>query len=184
MGKKVLLVGSGGREHALAWKIAQSPQLEKLYAAPGNPGIAKLAECVAIEAADVDKLLEFALAEDIDITVVGPEVPLIAGIADRFREKGLVVFGPTAAAAQLEGSKVFTKNLFKKYGIPTAEYETFSDIEKARSYIKTVTDQGEPVVVKADGLAAGKGVIVAPNYEEASAALDAIMSDRVIRFSR
>lgn len=178
MGKKVLLVGQGGREHALAWKIAQSPQLEKLYAAPGNPGIAKLAECVDIEAADVEKLLEFALAEHIDITVVGPEVPLIAGIADRFREKGLLVFGPSAVAAQLEGSKVFTKNLFRKYGIPTAEYETFSEVEKARSYMKTVTDQGKPVVVKADGLAAGKGVIVASNYEEASMALDTIMNDR------
>jgi len=178
MGKKVLLIGQGGREHALAWKIAQSPQLDKLYIAPGNPGIAELGECVDIEVSEIEKLLEFVLTEHIDFTVVGPEVPLMAGIVDRFQEKGLNIFGPTAAAASLEGSKVFTKNLFKKYGIPTAKYDIFSDIELARENIKTYTDKGKSVVIKADGLAAGKGVVVASDYDEASQAIDAIMKDK------
>lgn len=178
MGKRVLLIGQGGREHALAWKIAQSPVLEKLYAAPGNPGMEELCECVPIDAADLEGLLSFALQEKIDLTVVGPEAPLMEGIVDLFGEHGLTIFGPTAAAARLEGSKVFTKNLLKKYGIPTAEYEVFDDIEPARDYLKTYTDSGRPVVVKADGLAAGKGVVVAADYEEASQALDAIMKDK------
>ncbi|KUG03673.1 phosphoribosylamine--glycine ligase [hydrocarbon metagenome] len=178
MGKKVLLIGQGGREHALAWKITQSPELEVLYAAPGNPGMAELCECIDIEAHDVEKLLQFALAENIDLTIVGPEAPLMAGIVDRFCENGLTIFGPTADAARLEGSKVFTKNLFKKYGIPTAKYDIFSDIELAREHIKTYTDLGKPVVIKADGLAAGKGVVVAADYQEASQAIDSIMRDK------
>ncbi|NLO21013.1 MAG: phosphoribosylamine--glycine ligase [Syntrophomonadaceae bacterium] len=178
MGKRVLLIGQGGREHALAWKIAQSPVLEKLYAAPGNPGMEELCECIPIDAVDMEGLLSFALQEKIDLTVVGPEAPLMEGIVDLFGEHGLTIFGPTAAAARLEGSKVFTKNLLKKYSIPTAEYEVFHDIEPAREHIKTYTDSGKSIVVKADGLAAGKGVVVAADYQEASQALDAIMKDK------
>lgn len=178
MGKKVLIVGQGGREHALAWKLAQSPEIEKIYAAPGNPGIAQLAECLPIKAEDIEGLLEFARDNSIDLTVVGPEVPLMAGIVDQFCAAGLNIFGPTAAAAQLEGSKVFAKDLMRKYGIPTAEYQVFTEPEPARAYARSFTDQGQGVVVKADGLAAGKGVIVAQNYSEASTAIDSIMFDR------
>lgn len=178
MGKKVLVIGQAGREHALVWKLAQSPEIDEIFAAPGNPGIAGLAECVDIGASEVDKLLEFALANKIDLTVVGPEAPLMEGIADLFEENGLEVFGPSAAAARLEGSKVFTKNLLKKYGIPTADYEAFEDIDAAKTYARTYTDQGKAVVVKADGLAAGKGVVVAENWDEASQAIDSMMRDR------
>lgn len=178
MGKKVLVIGQGGREHALAWKLAQSPEIDKLYAAPGNPGIARLAECIPIKAEDIEGLLAFARDNSIDLTVVGPEAPLMAGIVDRFRAAGLQIFGPTAGAAQLEGSKVFAKNIMKKYGIPTAEYQVFTEPDKARDYVRSFTDRGQAVVVKADGLAAGKGVIVAQNYAEASAAIDSIMADR------
>ena len=175
MGKKVLVIGQGGREHALVWKLAQSPQIEKIYAAPGNPGIAELAQCIDIAADDIDKLLSFAHSEGIDLTVVGPEAPLMAGIVDRFQEAGLKIFGPTAAAARLEGSKVFTKELMKKYGVPTASFDIFRDIDQARACIRTYTDQGKTVVIKADGLAAGKGVVVAQDWEEADQALDSIM---------
>ncbi len=175
MGKKVLVIGQGGREHALVWKLAQSPQIEKIYAAPGNPGIAELAQCIDIAADDIDKLLGFANSKGIHLTVVGPEVPLMAGIVDRFQEAGLKIFGPSAAAARLEGSKVFTKELMKKYGIPTARFDVFQDIDQARSCVRTYTDQGKAVVIKADGLAAGKGVVVAQDWEEADQALDSIM---------
>ncbi len=175
MGKKVLVVGQGGREHALVWKLAQSPQIETIYAAPGNPGIAELAQCIDIAADDIDKLLGFANSEGIDLTVVGPEAPLMAGIVDRFQEAGLKIFGPTAAAARLEGSKVFTKELMKKYGVPTASFDVFQDIGQARACIHTYTDQGKAVVIKADGLAAGKGVVVAQDWEEADQALNSIM---------
>lgn len=178
MGKKVLIIGQGGREHALAWKLAQSPQIEKLYAAPGNPGIAELAQCVPIQAEDIAGLLNFARDNDIDLTVVGPEAPLMGGIVDQFRAAGLPIFGPTAGAAQLEGSKVFAKNIMKKYGIPTADYQVFTEPDQARAFARTFTDRGRSVVVKADGLAAGKGVIVAPNYAEASAAIDSIMAKK------
>lgn len=178
MGKKVLVIGSGGREHALVWKLSQSPELEKIYAAPGNPGIAELAECIDISADNIDGLLDFARKQQIDLTVVGPEAPLILGIADRFQEEGLLIFGPSQAAARLEGSKVFSKDIFRKYSIPTAEYESFDDIDAARSYVRNYTDKGQAVVVKADGLAAGKGVVVAENYDEASAALNSIMKDK------
>lgn len=173
---KVLVVGGGGREHALVWKVAQSPLVEKVYCAPGNPGIAQQGECVAIKADDIDGLLDFARERSIDLTVVGPEVPLTLGIVDRFRDAGLTIFGPDAKAAQLEGSKVFCKDVMAKYGVPTAAYGTFSDREKAVAFIR---EHGAPIVVKADGLAAGKGVVVAQNEEEAIAAVDAAMVDNI-----
>lgn len=178
VGKKVLVIGAGGREHALVWKLAQSHLIDKLYAAPGNPGIGAIAECIAIKADDIDGLLEFARSSEITLTVVGPEVPLVKGIVDRFRQAGLLIFGPTAAAARLEGSKVFSKNLFKKYGIPTARYEVFDDIEAARNYARTYTEAGQSVVIKADGLAAGKGVVVAANQADAEEAICSIMQDK------
>ena len=157
---KVLVVGGGGREHALVWKLSQSPLVETLYCAPGNPGIAELAECVHIAADEIDALLDFALAEKIDLTVVGPEVPLTLGIVDRFQAAGLEIFGPSKAAARIEGSKTFSKDLMAKYRIPTAAYASFTDRDGAAAYIR---EQGAPIVVKADGLAAGKGVVVARN---------------------
>ena len=175
MGKKVLVIGQGGREHALVWKLAQSPQIEKIYAAPGNPGIGELGQCIDIAVNDIDKLLEFAHSQEIDLTVVGPEAPLMAGIVDRFQEAGLKIFGPTTAAARLEGSKVFAKQLMKKYAVPTAGFDVFQDIDQARSCVHTYTDQGKAVVIKADGLAAGKGVVVAKDWEEANQALENIM---------
>ncbi|HWP96726.1 MAG TPA: phosphoribosylamine--glycine ligase [Syntrophomonadaceae bacterium] len=178
MAKKVLVIGQGGREHALVWKLAQSPEVGKIYAAPGNPGIAQLADCIPIAVNDVDALLEFALREQVDLTVVGPEAPLMEGLVDRFQAAGLTAFGPSAAAARLEGSKVFTKELLKKYNIPTAAFEVFDDIERARAFVRGFTDRGRPVVVKADGLAAGKGVVVAATWEEADEALENIMVHR------
>jgi phosphoribosylamine--glycine ligase len=178
VGKKIMVVGQGGREHALVWKLAQSPEVDKIYAAPGNPGISALAECIDIAADDIDQLLDFARQADIALTVVGPEVPLVNGIVDRFQAAGLAIFGPTAAAARLEGSKVFSKNLFKKYGIPTARYEVFNDLAAAKAYARTYTDAGQAVVIKADGLAAGKGVVVAANQAQAEAAIASIMEDK------
>ncbi len=178
MGKKLLVVGSGGREHALVWKLAQSPEVEKIYAAPGNPGMRQLAECVDIAVDDIEALCDFAMQNKIDLTVVGPEAPLTLGIADRFKAQGLQVFGPSAAAARLEGSKAFSKNLFKKYGIPTADFEVFDDAQKAREYAHKLFDQGQGAVVKADGLAAGKGVVVAQSFAEAVEAIDSIMTDK------
>jgi phosphoribosylamine--glycine ligase len=166
----VLLIGSGGREHALAWKIAASPMLTRLYAAPGNPGIAREAECVELDIADHASVAEFCKAKKIDLVVVGPEAPLVAGMPDDLRAAGIRVFGPSAAAARLEGSKGFTKDLCARYGIPTGRYRRFADAELARAYIRA---EGAPIVVKADGLAAGKGVTVAMTVEEAVAAVDA-----------
>ncbi|MBT5496089.1 MAG: phosphoribosylamine--glycine ligase [Alphaproteobacteria bacterium] len=166
---KILVVGSGGREHALCWSIAASPLCDKLFCAPGNAGIAAEAECVAIGAEDVPALVDFARNEGIDFVVVGPEGPLCAGLVDRLDEIGIKAFGPSAAAAQLEGSKGFMKDLCAKYDIPTAAYGRFSDAEAAKAYIR---EQGAPIVVKADGLAAGKGVTVAQNVDEALAAVD------------
>ncbi len=166
----VLLIGSGGREHALAWKIAASPMLTRLFAAPGNPGIAKEAECVALDAADHAAVLAFCREKAIDLVVVGPEAPLVAGFADTLHEGGVRVFGPSAAAARLEGSKGFTKDLCARYGIPTAAYGRFGNAEGAKAYVSKV---GAPIVVKADGLAAGKGVTVAMSEAEAEAAIDA-----------
>ncbi len=166
---KILVVGSGGREHALCWSIAASPLCDKLLCAPGNAGIAAEAECVPINADDVPALVDFARDEGIDFVVVGPEGPLCAGLVDRLDEIGIKAFGPSAAAAQLEGSKGFMKDLCAKYNIPTAAYGRFSDAEAAKAYIR---EQGAPIVVKADGLAAGKGVTVAQSVDEALAAVD------------
>lgn len=163
---KILVIGGGGREHALAWKVAQSARVDKVYVAPGNAGTAgenKL-ENVAVDAEDIDALLAFALKEKIDLTIVGPEAPLVAGVVDRFQASGLRIFGPSAAAAQLEGSKAFSKDFLARHHIPTAAYGNFTDLDQAVAYIR---QQGAPIVVKADGLAAGKGVILAQTEQEA-----------------
>ncbi|HWQ74543.1 MAG TPA: phosphoribosylamine--glycine ligase [Syntrophomonas sp.] len=178
MGKKLLVVGSGGREHALVWKLSRSPEVDMIYAAPGNPGMMGLAQCVDLAADDIEGLCAFAGREKIDLTVVGPEAPLTLGIVDRFQAAGMKIFGPSAAAARLEGSKVFSKNLFKKYAIPTARFEVFDEAEPAREFARSLFDQGRQAVVKADGLAAGKGVVVAESFDEAAAAIDSIMKDK------
>lgn len=170
---KILVVGGGGREHAIVWKLAQSPLAEEIYCAPGNAGIAELADCVNIAAEDVDTLLEFAQAEAVDLTVVGPEAPLAAGIVDKFTAAGLKIFGPTQAAALIEGSKELAKQIMEKYGIPTAKYASFTDVAAAKAYID---EMGAPIVVKADGLAAGKGVVVAMTTDEAKQAADEMLS--------
>jgi len=172
---KILVVGSGGREHALVWKIQQSKKVNKVYCAPGNAGISRMAECVDISVTDVDSLLAFAQDEGIDLTVVGPESSLVAGIVDTFEENGLRIFGPTKKAAELEGSKVFSKEFLKKYKIPSASFKVFKERKKAKKYIDSC---GAPIVVKADGLAAGKGVIVAQTVAEAKRAVDLIMKDK------
>lgn len=170
---KVLVIGSGGREHTLVWKLAQSPQVEKIYAIPGNPGMAALAECVSgVYISDNEAILRFAKEQAIDLVVVGPEMPLTNGIVDALAAAGVKAFGPSKAAARIEGSKAFSKQLMQKYGIPTAKYEVFTDAEAARAYVR---QEGAPIVVKADGLAAGKGVIVAMTLDEALAAVDDIL---------
>jgi phosphoribosylamine--glycine ligase len=174
---RVLIVGSGGREHALAWALAASPLLTKLYVAPGNPGTAALAENIAIGALDVAALVDFAQAQSIDLVVPGPEAPLVAGLADALARVGVRCCGPSAAAAQLEGSKAFTKEICDAAGIPTAAWEAFTDAESALEFI---TRRGAPIVVKADGLAAGKGVVVATTEAEAADAIRAIMTDRTL----
>ena len=161
---KILLVGSGGREHALAWKLAQSPQCEVLYCAPGNPGIAAQAQCVPIQVGEIEKLVAFATEKAIDLVVVGPEAPLVDGLADALNAVNINVFGPSAKAAQLEGSKGFMKDIIAKYNIPTAGYGRFTDLEKAKEFIEKT---GAPIVVKTDGLAAGKGVIICENTDQA-----------------
>ena len=166
---KVLLIGSGGREHALAWKLAQSPLLTELFAAPGNPGIAAHATLVSLDVEDNDAVLSFCRDNGIEFVVVGPEAPLVAGLADTLRAGGIAVFGPSAAAAQLEGSKGFTKDLCAKYDIPTGAYQRFNNAPKAKAYVRA---EGAPIVIQADGLAAGKGVTVAMTVEEALAAID------------
>jgi phosphoribosylamine--glycine ligase len=173
---KVLVVGGGGREHALVWKISQSPKVSKIYCAPGNAGISEQAELVSIKADDLQGLLAFAIKEKIDLTVVGPEDPLTRGIVDLFESRGLRIFGPSQKAAEIEGSKAFAKEMMKKYQIPTASYEIFDDPEKAIAYIH---QKGVPVVVKADGLAAGKGVTVCRSIEEAIRSILRIMVQRV-----
>jgi phosphoribosylamine---glycine ligase len=173
---RILIIGSGGREHALAWKIAQSPRVTKLFCAPGNAGIADLAECVPIPVMEIDRLAVFASAEKIDLTIVGPEGPLCAGIVDVFKSQGLRIFGPNKRAAQLEGSKVFSKRILLKYNVPTAAAAIFNSADAARAHLHTV---GAPIVVKADGLAAGKGVIVAATVEEAERAITEIMEQKV-----
>ena len=170
MSKKVLIIGSGGREHALAWKVAQSPQVSSVFVAPGNAGTAlePALTNVAIEATDIAALLAFAQREQIDLTIVGPEAPLVIGVVDAFRAAGLRIFGPTKAAAQLEGSKAFTKDFLARQQIPTGAYQNFTEVEAALAYVR---QQGAPIVIKADGLAAGKGVIVAMTLAEAEAAV-------------
>ena len=171
---KVLVIGSGGREHALAWKIAQSPLVKKVFCAPGNAGTANVAENIDIPSDNVDALLQFATVTGIGLTVVGPEQPLVKGLVDSFEESGLRVFGPSQRAAEIEGSKVFCKDLMKKYGIPTARYESFDSLDQ----VKLFTKEDEPVVVKASGLAAGKGVILCSNAEEARSAVQSIMQEK------
>ena len=172
---KILIVGSGGREHALAWKIAQSPKVEKIYCAPGNAGIAEYAECVDITAMEFDKLVAFAKEPQIDLTIIGMDDPLVGGVVDAFEAEGLRVFGPNKAAAILEGSKAFSKDLMKKYDIPTAAYENFDDPEKALAYLEHADF---PIVLKADGLALGKGVLICNTLEEAKDGVKSIMLDK------
>ena len=173
---KVLVIGSGGREHALVWKIAQSPHVSRVFCAPGNAGIARQAQCVPIDVTDIPALADFVQRESVELTVVGPEAPLVAGVSDEFRRRGLRIFGPSKAAAALEGSKVFAKTLMARHGIPTAAFEVFDDYQRASDYLRA---QEPPVVVKADGLAAGKGVTVARTLDEALAALHSIMVERI-----
>ncbi len=172
---KVLVVGGGGREHSLVWKMGQSPRVTELFCAPGNAGIAEMAECIDISATDLEDLAEFAENNKIDLTVVGPELPLTMGIVDLFEERGLRIFGPHREAAEIEGSKVFCKDLLDKYGVPTARYRAFDNRDEAAAYIESIE---MPVVVKADGLAAGKGVIPSMTMQDALKALDTIMVER------
>jgi phosphoribosylamine--glycine ligase len=172
---KVLLIGSGGREHAIAWKLAQSPKVTELIIAPGNAGTAELGENVAVKAEDVDGLLDLARSRSVDLTFVGPEQPLVAGLADRFRADGLAVFGPTAAAARIEGSKTWSDDLMTKYGIPTAVSEAFTDSGMAREYGRSQPEGS--LVVKADGLAAGKGVILPDSYNDLDSAIVCMLDD-------
>ena len=173
---KVLVIGGGGREHSLVWKIAKSPEVSKIFCAPGNPGISEIAECIDITADQTNLLCEFAAKEDIGLTVVGPEAPLVDGIVDVFSKHNLKVFGPDQKAAILEDSKVFSKLLLRKHGIPTADFKCFDDHSQARHY---VLSRGAPIVVKADGLSKGKGVFVCKTNDEALQAIDSIMKDRV-----
>ena len=172
---KILVIGSGGREHALAWKLAQSPRVSEVIVAPGNAGSASEGKCrnVAVKVNDIDGLLKLAQDEAVGLTVVGPEVPLVLGVVDRFRDAGLRIFGPTAAAAQLEGSKAFAKDFLARHGIPTAYYAVHTEVDAALAYLH---EKGAPIVIKADGLAAGKGVIVAMTMEEAEAAVHDMLS--------
>lgn len=172
---KVLIVGSGGREHAIAWKVAQSKKVDKIYCAPGNAGISEVAECVPIGAMEFDKLVAFAKEKEIDLTVIGMDDPLVGGIVDVFEKEGLRVFGPRKNAAILEGSKAFSKDIMKKYHIPTAAYETFTDPEKALEYLETAK---MPIVLKADGLALGKGVLICQTLEEAKEGVKTLMMDK------
>ena len=172
---KVLVVGGGGREHALVWKLNQSPKVDKIYCAPGNAGISEIAECVDIKADNIDALLDFVKYNWIDLTVVGPEVPLTEGIVDVFVKEGRRIFGPDSSGARLEGSKMFSKDFMQKYGLPSAEYKTFTSYSQAEEYVRL---KGAPIVIKADGLAAGKGVVVAETVNEALVALKLIMKDK------
>jgi len=178
---KVLIVGRGGREHALCWKVKQSPLVSKVFAAPGNAGMEDCATLVPIPECDHKALVQFAQMEGVDLTIVGPEAPLQDGLADRFQEAGLKVFGPSRAAAEIEGSKAFAKGLMEKCGIPTAEYAVFTDYDKARAYLQ---EKGAPIVIKADGLAAGKGVVVAQTLAEAEEAMRCMLLEEVWRSMR
>lgn len=174
---KVLVIGGGGREHALAWKLAQSPSVAQVFVAPGNAGTARDPQLTNVDLSDNTALLEWAQAQGIGLTVVGPEAPLASGVVDAFRAHGLAIFGPTQAAAQLESSKAFSKAFMKRHGIPTANYETFTDAQAAHEYVQA---QGAPIVIKADGLAAGKGVVVAMDVAEAHAAIDFMLLDNTL----
>lgn len=173
---KILVIGSGGREHALVWKIAQSPKVDHIYCTPGNPGMGELAENIPIKVTELDKLVKFAKGNKVDLTIVGPEVPLILGIADKFQKYKLPIIGPSQKAAQIEGSKAFAKNLMKKYGIPTAKFEVFDNFNRAKKY---VNNQKIPIVIKASGLAGGKGVLVTKNKKEAIGFLKSLMVDKI-----
>ncbi len=173
---KVLVIGGGGREHAIVWKLAQSPRISKIYCAPGNAGISNLAECLNINAEDIEALCQFAKNNHMDLTVVGPEVPLTEGISDRFQKEGLRVFGPNKKCAQLEGSKAFTKDFLIRHKIPTAKYKEFTDLEEIK---KEAGLFGYPMVIKADGLAAGKGVVIAEHKEAALKSINEIMADKI-----
>ncbi|UJS16654.1 MAG: phosphoribosylamine--glycine ligase [Candidatus Jettenia sp.] len=173
---EILIIGSGGREHALAWKIAQSPMVKKIFCAPGNPGIAEIAECVDIGVENIEGLYSFALKQKIDLTVVGPEDPLVAGIVDRFNEGNLTIFGPNKRASIIEGSKVFSKNLMKKHGIPTADFKVFEDSTQAKKHVSMCEF---PLIVKVDGLAKGKGVFVCKTLEEANKCIDDILENKI-----
>ena len=173
---KVLIVGGGGREHTLAWKIAENPEVERIYATPGNPGIETVGECVSIDAEDIDALIDFARSQRIGLTVIGPEDPLSMGIVDRFEAEGLRCFGPSRRAAELEANKAFTNDLLRRYNIPGPEFEAFTSPERAKAYIRS---RGAPIVVKASGLAKGKGVTVANTVEEAIAAVDDALVRRI-----
>ncbi len=172
---KILVVGGGGREHAICWKLSQEKQVEKIYCAPGNAGIESVAECVDIKDTEIEKLADFAYEHNIDLTVVGPEVPLVMGISDEFSKRGLRVFGPDKSCSRLEGSKLFSKEFMVRHGIPTAKYKEYTDIDKA---IDEIDSFGYPVVIKADGLAAGKGVVIPTNREDAIDTLNMIMRDK------
>ena len=173
---KVLLVGGGGREHSIACKVAKSPKVDKIYCAPGNAGIAEIAECVPIGAMEFDKLVAFAKENQIDLTVIGMDDPLVGGVVDAFEAEGLRVFGPRKNAAILEGSKAFSKDLMKKYNIPTAAYENFSSPEEAIKYLET--EASFPIVLKADGLALGKGVLICNTLEDAKEGVKTLMLDK------
>ena len=172
---KVLIVGSGGREHAIAWSVAKSPKVDKIFCAPGNAGIAEFAECVNIGAMEFDKLVAFAKENAIDLTIIGMDDPLVGGVVDAFEAEGLRVFGPRKNAAIIEGSKAFSKDLMKKYNIPTAAYENFTDPDEAIKYLETVK---MPIVLKADGLALGKGVLICNTLEEAKEGVKTLMLDK------
>ena len=174
---KVLLIGSGGREHSIALAIKKSPLCEELVCAPGNPGMFALGKCFPINASSPKEIAELAKKENVDFTVIGPEIPLVAGVVDEFRKQGMQIFGPTKAAAQLEGSKAFSKEFMKKHNIPTAAYETFTDLQKAKDYLK---EHPAPIVVKASGLAAGKGAVVCMSDEEALSAVEEMLGEKAI----
>lgn len=177
---KLLIIGGGGREHAIAWKLSQSPKVHEIYCAPGNAGTALENKCRNIDITNYEELLDFAVEEKIDITIVGPEVPLIDGIVDRFKERGLKIFGPSKAASRLEGSKAFSKEFMKNYGVKTAEYEVFYNPKEAAEYLFRAS---YPIVIKADGAAAGKGVVIANNFEEAKKCIESFMIEDVFKGS-
>ena len=173
----ILVVGSGGREHAIALAVKKSPLCDTLVCAPGNPGMANLGKCVPVDVADPKAIADLAVAEKIDLAVIGPEIPLVAGVVDEFRRRGLRAFGPTAAAAALEGSKAFSKDIMKKYNVPTAAFETFTDLASAKKFL---AEHPAPIVVKASGLAAGKGAIVCMTDKEANDAVEEMLGDKAV----